>query len=512
MYKMIIITMGTILLTSVGASARAAGDETGASGAWTSTDPVVTEARRLFEQGSFGDAELVLRSAPEESDEHATRARAEMLEIIARTRREYALDPDSMLRKLRPAIPDITAGDVERWRDTGQIQHRIIDGEVAYFRREPSNLWRFSDEARQRRDAHAAETARPPQPKPTFVLEEHLAEVIAAAEATGRAEVLPVRHRIRYTLTVKPDRPGARDGAVIRCWLPFPQEWDRQREVKLISASPEPHLIAPGAVEGDPIAGALQRTIYFEQRIEDPSRPHAFTVEFEYITSAYYPTLDDALAEPLPEGFPRQYLEERPPHIRFTRDLKHQVEQIIGDESNPLARARRIFHWIDGNIRYCAEEEYGIIPSFSDKALTARRGDCGIQAMLFITMCRYAGIPARWQSGWETKPVGWNMHDWAEFYVAPWGWLPADVSYGLRNPDPPANAPDSPLHRASPEQREQIREFYFGHQDSYRLIVNVDYGMPLHPPKQSLRSEPADFQRGEVEIDGRNLYFDEWTG
>jgi hypothetical protein len=25
-----------------------------------------------------------------------------------------------------------------------------------------------------------------------------------------------------------------------------------------------------------------------------------------------------------------------------------------------------------------------------------------------------------------------------------------------------------------------------------------------------MRSEPADFQRGEVEIDGRNLYFNEW--
>jgi hypothetical protein len=42
------------------------------------------------------------------------------------------------------------------------------------------------------------------------------------------------------------------------------------------------------------------------------------------------------------------------------------------------------------------------------------------------------------------------------------------------------------------------------------MIVNTDYGCPLVPPKQSLRSEPADFQRGEVEIDGRNLYFDEW--
>ena len=32
----------------------------------------------------------------------------------------------------------------------------------------------------------------------------------------------------------------------------------------------------------------------------------------------------------------------------------------------------------------------------------------------------------------------------------------------------------------------------------------------LHPPKTSFRSEPIDFQRGEVEVDGHNLYFDDW--
>jgi hypothetical protein len=32
----------------------------------------------------------------------------------------------------------------------------------------------------------------------------------------------------------------------------------------------------------------------------------------------------------------------------------------------------------------------------------------------------------------------------------------------------------------------------------------------LHPEKQYLRSEPNDFQRGEVEGKGGNLYFDKW--
>src|SRR5687767_15490071 len=42
------------------------------------------------------------------------------------------------------------------------------------------------------------------------------------------------------------------------------------------------------------------------------------------------------------------------------------------------------------------------------------------------------------------------------------------------------------------------------------LFRSLDYGSPLVPEKRSLRSEPADFQRGEVELDGRNLYYDEW--
>jgi transglutaminase-like putative cysteine protease len=127
------------------------------------------------------------------------------------------------------------------------------------------------------------------------------------------------------------------------------------------------------------------------------------------------------------------------------------------------------------------------------KPLTSGQGDCGLQSTLLITLCRAVGVPARWQSGWETKPWGWNMHDWAEVYIEPWGWLPVDQSYGLQGGDD-----------------REIDEFYIGHQDSYRMIVNLDYGTPLFPPKADLRSEPADFQRGEVELDGRNLYFDEW--
>ena len=35
--------------------------------------------------------------------------------------------------------------------------------------------------------------------------------------------------------------------------------------------------------------------------------------------------------------------------------------------------------------------------------------------------------------------------------------------------------------------------------------------MPLYPAKRFPRSETVDFQRGEVEWKGGNLYFDKWS-
>jgi transglutaminase-like putative cysteine protease len=460
---------------------------TGASAAFTSDDPVLREITQVLSNGEFPSSQLVARLDERPDGAEVRAARDEMKEILRRFRHEYSLSPEALLEKVKAKIPDATAEDLERWRQRGELQHRMIDGQVAYFRREPSNLLRFSEDAKKR-----------VQPAPagdkSFVLVDHLAKVIEEAQKSGRTEVAPVKHRIKYRVTVPGNRPGAKAGSVLRVWLPYPQEYRQQKDVKLVSASQEDIRITPKGITKDgKILPHAQRTIYFEKRIDDPSRKHTFEVEFQYTSYAYYPVLRDADARPLSADFDKTYLAERAPHILITPELKQTVAKVVGDETNPLARARKLFHYVDSKVKYCAEEEYCLIPSFSSKAFSAEKGDCGLQGILFVTMCRAAGIPARWQSGWQTLPVNWNMHDWAEFYVEPWGWLPADPSYGLQKSDQP-----------------EIREFYFGHQDSYRLIVNLDYGSPLLPAKKSFRSEPADFQRGEVELDGRNLYFDEW--
>ena len=389
------------------------------------------------------------------------RAGDELREVIERIRLAYTTDADAMLAKVKKAIPDVTADDVERWRKAGQLQARTIDGQVLYFDREPANLFRFCDEAKSRRKPPAESK------KAVWKLEDHLTRVIAAAKDASSPEVVPIKQRITYRLTVPANAPGFKPGALVRVWLPFPQEYRQQQDIKLISTSPKYDILAESSQGDPPTKGAAQRTLYFEQRVQDPPKPLTFEDVFEFTTSAYYPSLDDAKAKPLPADYAEGDLGERPPHIRFTPDVKETVARIVGNETNPLAKARRIFHYVSDNVAYCSEEEYSTIASLSTKALSSRKGDCGIHAMTFITLCRAAGIPARWQSGWETLRVGHDMHDWCEFYVAPWGWLPCDPTcppYGLQKSDDPA-----------------IRDFYFGHLDSYRLIVNRDFGRDLVP-------------------------------
>ena len=147
----------------------------------------------------------------------------------------------------------------------------------------------------------------------------------------------------------------------------------------------------------------------------------------------------------------------------------------------------------DENIPWASAREYSTFRNISDYCIDNSHGDCGIKALTFITLLRLNGIPARWQSGWEFQPPHDSMHDWGMVYFDPYGWVPMDVEYGLRETDD-----------------EKLKWFYLSGMDSYRLIFNDEYSKPFVPAKIHHRSETIDSQRGEVEWQGGNLYFDQW--
>ena len=84
----------------------------------------------LIEQGAFAEAEAMLRAEIPDLDAPVTSDAAIQLEILRRTRYDFALTGDEVLEQIQKSIADVTAADVDRWREAGDLQARVIDGEL----------------------------------------------------------------------------------------------------------------------------------------------------------------------------------------------------------------------------------------------------------------------------------------------------------------------------------------------------------------------------------------------
>ena len=103
----------------------------------------------------------------------------------------------------------------------------------------------------------------------------------------------------------------------------------------------------------------------------------------------------------------------------------------------------------------------------------------------------------------EHLPGAKSIHDWTEIYLAPYGWVPVDPYMGV--------FAMRYANGLSPEQKHEVRDFYFGGLDQYRMASNSGHSQRLKPAKKSMRSDDVDFQRGELEWGSHNIYFDKYS-
>ena len=267
----------------------------------------------------------------------------------------------------------------------------------------------------------------------------------------------------------------------VKVHLPLPLENAQIKNFKLLNTTPNYQYLSSG--------DHPQRTVYFEENIDDVKE---FYVEYEYDNVMEYVELKPSEVLSTQPNF---YLHEQAPHIVFTPYLKSLTEEIVGGETNNLLKAKRIYEYITTHINYSFVRNYYTITNIPEYAALGGKGDCGVQALLFITLCRIVGVPARWQAGLYVTPYEIGNHDWAQFYVAPYGWLYADCSFG------------GSAYRNGDTERWQ---YYFGHLDPFRMVANSDYQFDLYPPKQYLRQDPYDNQTGEAELATRGLYLDDY--
>ncbi len=291
-----------------------------------------------------------------------------------------------------------------------------------------------------------------------------LDETIAAMKEKGE---LSCRIHVKSSIWIDP--AYEKEGKTVRVWLPVPKEYAQVEELQIISMSHE------GMVNDNEVE---QRCVYFEKPYKKGER---FTVEYSFLNHMKYVPLDPSAVT---DYHPLKCLEEVKPHIVFTDDLRSLLKEIIGEETNPLIKARKIYDYITSHIMYSFMRRYVTLPSIPQYCTTSMKGDCGVQALTFITLCRMAGIPATWQAGLYATPLHIGNHDWARFYIEPYGWLYADCSFG------------GSAYRAGNEER---RDFYFGCLDPFRIPCSSAFQGNRVPAKTYLENDPYDNQNGEIE-------------
>ena len=366
----------------------------------------------------------------------------------------------------------LTEADFDRLEAHGDILYMYINGEKRYFDSFLSSLYKLRPDVTNRVKPSGADP----------LLDDAIAEL-------KRAGSLAYRIHMRCEMSVDDDAftPGK-----YRAFLPLPAATAQQSDIRVISPTSADAILLP---EDAPARAAIF--------VRDLQRSEPFAVEYEYTSRIVYCDPDrPAPSAPLyPAAAPvtPEDTAEQPGQIVFTPYLKALCADICGAERDPLKKARRIYDYITTHMRYSYQRAYFTLPQMTEYAATGLKGDCGIQALLFITLCRIAGIPARWQSGLSgsndpLKSMG--CHDWAQFYVDGWGWLFADPSYGTG------------ARRAGSEVR---RNFYFGNLDPFRMAANSVFQPVVDPAKRYIANDPYDNQSGECESERAPLHGESLT-
>jgi len=451
--------------------------------------PALDEAARLEEQGRFKDASALLQTTLADTNlSPRLRQQTEFeLDRLDRIRKDYPLTRESLFTALQSATRDLTPTEFEQWLEAGRFDRRSFDGEERFMASSVSNLYFRHPELAGRRLKPGGTAGY------QLSVWKNCQNLLAAVVREKTNYVLPTRFSCTMTVQVKPDIVPA--GEPIRCWLPVPRRYPFQRDIVIRFSQPLERQVAD---EFSPI-----RSVFLEQ----PSaglQPTVFSVDYAYTAAGVRFDLQPKQSRPVPTNSPAaRFFTLEAPHIVFTPEMRALAAELAGKETNPVLLARRYYDWVSTNIQYSFALEYSTIRNLGTYCLTNRYGDCGQEAFLFMTLCRLSGIPARWQSGWATFPGGETIHDWCEIYLAPWGWVPVDPYMGIW-------AMQCATH-LSPDQRLQVRDFYFGGLDQWRMITNSDHCQPLWPAKKSLRADTVDFQRGELEAAGKHLYFGQFS-
>lgn len=399
-------------------------------------------------------------------------------EMILRRTEDYPYTKEEALSVVREHVSDFSEEEFEECVDTGKIRWIYLNGERRFFNR-------FFQSMCKAEPAFGARAGvRLPGVESAGKGTEGEGRLDRCARLMREHGKLSSRIRIRAAVRMKDEI--FESGMFVRAHLPIPAACEQQSEIVIEKIFPAGGKPAP--------EDAPQRTICWETHLEENRE---FYVEYSYVHTARYHNVAKMQKEGLSLtcAQPDFFTGEEAPHILFTPYIRALTEELTRGAADPLEKARRFYDFITLHMKYTFMPAYFGLEQIAETCARNFTGDCGVFALLFLTLCRCAGIPACWQSGLTAEPDFCGAHDWVRFYVEPYGWLYADPSYGTA------------AVRAENEER---RRFYFGNLDVYRMAANNAFQAPFTIDKEHWRTDPYDNQLGEMETADRGLRYGEF--
>lgn len=169
----------------------------------------------------------------------------------------------------------------------------------------------------------------------------------------------------------------------------------------------------------------------------------------------------------------KPYNKESPLYQRYTQDQsyagvlpangepnpilqKHLKNAGVSPDVDPINKALRIYEYLGRELSYGSFHDAEKRPA---DIIESKKAHCGEYALLFVTLCQEAGVPARRCAGFafaenaqNKNDISVSGHNWAEFYVEGIGWIPVDPTMG--------------------DKDDLRKQYYFGGLDNARLCVS----------------------------------------
>jgi transglutaminase-like putative cysteine protease len=328
-------------------------------------------------------------------------------------------------------------------------------------------------------------------------------------DSAARQATFEVRHELKVVVPEGAQR--------VRVWFVLPQEdpipgdgtASAQRVTDLQIDAPYPYRVERDS-EGS-------KVLYLEAT--NPKDKELKIVETFVVTRNEVRTnVDPSKAKPLTEADRAKFASylAANKHVEIDDEIRKLAHEIVGDETNPVLAARKLYDWVLHNVDYWVKDPKSKKASpvgSTTYCLTFRTGNCTDFESLWTSLARAAGIPTRIVYGSFFKPDlngvdgDQSYHCWATFYAPGVGWIPHDVAVADMYVGEMVATPDNEslmrrttadgMFGADPAKV----DYYFGNMDERRMVWSIGRDLVLSPKQDG---DPVNaMAKAYVEIDGK---------